>query len=97
MDRRKLLVCFLVACLALAGAEAALASIPHVHGADVDHSSHQGCAVHQLALHGFQAETAAPFVACFVLFLLYLTVPRDSFAASVHFSESSSRAPPAAS
>ena len=96
MTTRKILVLFLAACLAFAGAEAALGAVPHSHGSDFDHSRHAGCAVYQMGLHGFHPEAFASLLVVLAIFVSFFAMAPRLSAPIRHPFVSSSRPPPAA-
>jgi hypothetical protein len=93
--RKKIFACLLAVCVVFAGGVAALSVVPHAHGADLDHSQHANCPVHQFSLsHACQASAAPVFVWTVLFVLLWLVSTETGFFSNHRRLTVSSRAPP---
>jgi hypothetical protein len=96
MTSRKLLAAILASALLFVGAEAVLASIPHSHGNDFDHSHHGACPVHQLGLHGLHLSTVSADVPAAVPHAFFVSRKNSPQPPTLIVLNATSRAPPAA-
>lgn len=60
------------------GLVGALAAVPHSHGSDLDHSSHQSCPVHQAGLVKFHSEGSFGPVWIALLFSGFIFILRET-------------------
>ncbi len=63
-------------CLSFIGA---LTVIPHVHGNDLDHSTHQSCPVYQIGFHFPYATVGAIFAAIVTLGFTFISLRKTVF------------------
>ncbi len=83
-----------VVCLALIGA---LSVVPHTHGSDFDHSTHQSCPIYQLSLHPMHVALQAGVVIVAAFFLFYIFFTQSLFPSTNLFLTTRLRSPPISS
>lgn len=76
---KKLLVVAAVTGVVALGVLGALAVVPHAHGHDYNHSSHEACPVHQAALLSVHAVVFAAVVVVFAVLVSFRREHRLSF------------------
>ena len=95
--KNKFLIVLLVSCVVLLALLGALAVLPHAHGGDFNHATHQSCPVYQFSLHSVDFNFQAAALVAVIFSLIFLKIREFASPRSIFFFTASLRAPPASS
>jgi len=91
---KKVLSVCLIACVMILALMGALTALPHVHGSDTNHSTHQTCPVYQLSLHSVDMMAFATMSLFLVFHFEFIRQKKSLSSYRFCFTSLSSRAPP---